>query len=99
MKPTIITLAFTLMTVSSLSFSEVQNEVETLTEVSIIGNAELPNKTFDLPWRLASVEKREEQSPPKKLSGMLRPLEPKRYRQQIHFSRFLHIDTTHFSAR
>jgi len=99
MKLAIITFVITSMGVSSHSLSEEKNEVETLTEVSIIGNAELPNKTFDLPWRLASVEKREEQSPPKKLTGMLMPLEPRRYRQQINFSRFLQVDTTHFSAR
>ncbi len=99
MKSFVITLPFLLMIFSCAVFSENRNEVETMTEVSIIGNAELPNKVFDLSWRLPSVEKRENQLPPKQLTGMLKPLEPFRYRQQIHFSRYLEVDTSNFSAR
>lgn len=83
----------------SLVQEAVSVEDETITEVSIIGNTELPNKNFNLPWRLPSIEKREEQSPPKMLPDMLSPLEPKRYRQQLYFSDYLQVDTINFRPR
>jgi len=79
--------------------AENENRVETVGEVSIIGNTELPNVTFNLPWRLPSIENREEQSPPKELPGMLAPIEPKRHQQQVYFHRFLELDVSGFSKR
>jgi hypothetical protein len=84
---------------ATLAQNAVSVEDETVTEVSIIGNTELPNKNFNLPWRLPSIEKREEQSPPTMLPDMLSPLEPKRYRQQLHFSDYLQVDTINFRPR
>jgi hypothetical protein len=75
------------------------NKVETLSEVSIIGNTELPNVNFNMTWKLPSVEKRDDQFPPKEISGVLVPIEPKRYKQQIHFSRFLEVDAPSFIVR
>ncbi len=74
-----------------------ENQVETVGEVSIIGNTELPNVTFNLPWRLPSIENREEQSPTKELAGMLEPIEPDRHRQMVHFSRYLELDVDKFA--
>ncbi len=76
-----------------------KNKVETLSEVTIIGNTELPNVNFDLTWQLPTIEKRDDQSPPKQVPGVLVPLEPERHRQQIHFSRFLEVDSPKFKAR
>lgn len=73
--------------------------VETVGEVSIIGNTELPNVTFNLPWRLPTVENREEQSPVKELPNMLTPIEPLRHQQQVYFSRYLQLDVADFSKR
>ncbi len=73
--------------------------VETVGEVSIIGNTELPNVTFNLPWRLPTVENREEQSPVKELPNMLTPIEPLRHQQQVYFSRYLQLDVVEFSKR
>ncbi len=75
------------------------NKVETLSEVSIIGSSELPNVSFDLPWKLPTVEKRDEASPPKNISGTLEAIEPVRHWQQIHFSRFLEVDSPSFKPR
>lgn len=85
---------------NSLSEStNAKNKVETLSEVTIIGNTELPNVSFDLTWQLPTIEKRDDQSPPKQVPGVLVPLEPKRHRQRLHFSRFLDVDTPNFKAR
>jgi len=91
----IIVMAF----VGLANSEQAKNTVETLDEVSIIGNSELPRVNFSLLWQLPSVENRDEQSPPKKIEGVLTPLEPRRYKQQIHFSRFLEVDAPHFQAR
>jgi len=64
----------------------------TVAEVSIIGNTELPNVTFNLPWRLPSVANRAEQSPIKFLENMLVPIEPKRHRKMVFFSEHLELD-------
>ena len=92
-------IALALLMLSFSAFCEQKNKIETINEVSIIGNTELPNKNFDLEWRLPSVEKRENQSPPKFIKGMLLPVEPHRYRQQIHFSHYLNLGSSNFSAR
>jgi len=84
---------------SSLVYCEGSNDIQTMKEISIIGNTELPSTSFDLSWRLPSVEKREEQSPLKDVPGLVRSIEPFRYKQQIHFSKYLEIDTFHFNAR
>jgi len=84
---------------NNLSAKEKENSVETLSDVSIIGNSELPSINFNLPWRLPSIEKRGEESPPKDISDVLTPLEPRRNRQRIHFSHFLEVDAPHFQAR
>jgi len=76
-----------------------EKKVETLDEVTIIGNTELPRVTFDEPWQLASIEKSMDKSPPKDLPGVLEPIEPHRYKQQIHFSHFLEVDVESFQAR
>lgn len=84
---------------SSLAFGEGSTDVQTMKEVSIIGNTELPSTNFDLPWRLSSVDKREDQSPLKDVPGLLRSIEPLRYKQQIYFSKYLEVDSAHFNAR
>ncbi len=76
-----------------------EKKVETLDEVTIIGNTELPKVTFDEPWQLASIEKGADKSPPKDIPGVLVPIEPHRYRQQIHFSHFLEVNVESFQAR
>jgi len=85
--------------VDFVNAEEARNSVETLAEVSIIGSSELPNVNFDLPWRLPSIEKRGEQSPPKELPNVLQQVEPHRHKQKIHFSRFLEVDAPHFKSR
>ena len=99
MKYLMVSIAFILVVFSSLASSESAKEIKTMKEVSIIGNAELPDTTFDLPWRLPSVDKREQQSPLKKFPGLLKPIEPFRYKQQIHFSKYLDVNTSSFNAR
>ena len=76
-----------------------EKKVETLDEVTIIGNTELPKVTFNEPWQLSSIEKSIDKSPPKDLPGVLEPIEPHRYKQQIHFSHFLEVDVESFQAR
>ena len=75
------------------------NRVETLSEVSIIGSNELPNVNFGLNWKLPTIDKREEASPPENIPGVLQPIEPVRHRQQLHFSRFLEVDSPSFKPR
>jgi len=99
MKHNFLLLTLVLFVNSGFAYSEDSADVQTMKEVSIIGNAELPSTSFDLPWRLPSVDKREDQSPLKKVPGLLVPIEPFRYKQQIHFSRYLEVDTSHFTAK
>lgn len=75
---------------SSASDSE-QNK-KSIDAVSIIGNTELPNVTFELPWKLPSITKREEQKPKSDLEGMLEMIEPERHRQQVFFNQHLKLD-------
>lgn len=76
-----------------------ENKVETLSEVSIIGSSELPKVNFDLPWELPTVESRDDASPPKNISGVIEPIEPSRHRQQVHFFRFLEVESPTFKPR
>ena len=77
---------------------EAKKPVETIGEVSIIGNTELPTETFNLPWSLPSVEKRSDQSPTNKLPNMLKPIEPVRHKQMVHFLHYYQIEMPHFKA-
>ena len=85
------------MPVSVLA-EESKKAVETIGEVSIIGNTELPTVTFNLPWSLPSVEKRSDQSPTNKLPNMLTPIEPVRHKQMVHFLHYYQIEMPHFKA-
>lgn len=76
-----------------------EKNVETLDEVTIIGNTELPRVSFDEPWQLPSVEKSIDRSPPKDVPGVMEPIEPHRYKQQLHFSHYLEVDVETFQAR
>jgi hypothetical protein len=76
-----------------------EKKVETLDEVTIIGNTELPKVIFDEPWQLPSTEKSVDKSLPKDLPGVLEPIEPYRYKQQLHFSHYLEVDVESFKAR
>ena len=78
---------------------DTHDKVETLEEVSIMGNSELPALDFNLSWRLPSVESRKDHSLPKDIVDVLSPLEPKRHQQLIHFSRFLEVDTPRYKAQ
>jgi len=99
MKYYFVLISFVLFVHSNLANSEDSTEIQTMKEISIIGNAELPSTSFELPWRLSSVEKREDESPVKDVPGLIRSIEPFRYKQQIHFSKYLEVDTYHFNAR
>jgi len=99
MKHYFVLIVIVLLSLPGLTFSDEGANIQTMNEVSIIGNTELPSTSFDLPWRLPSVDKREEQSPLKDVPGLLRPIEPFRYKQQVYFSKYLEIDTSHFNAR
>lgn len=72
---------------------------KSVVDVSIIGNSELPKVSFNLPWRLPSVEKREDQSPSVDIQNMLDPIEPVRHKQLVHFSRYLEVDLPSFRTR
>lgn len=76
-----------------------EKNVETLDEVTIIGNTELPKVMFDEPWQLSKVDKGSSKSPPKDIPGVIESIEPHRYRQQIHFSHFLELDVESFQRR
>lgn len=89
---------FLLLGMSFLS-QAIEKEVETLDEVTIIGNTELPRVTFDQPWQLPSIEKSADKSPPKDIPGVLVPIEPHRYKQQLHFSHFLEVDVESFQSK
>lgn len=73
--------------------------VESVVDVSIIGSSELPSVSFNLPWRLPSVEKREEQSPSVDIPNLLDPIEPEKHKQLVHFSKYLEMDLPAFKAR
>lgn len=92
---------FTVIFVLGMSFHShaAEKKVETLDEVTIIGNTELPRVSFDEPWQLPSVEKNIERSPPKDVPGVMEPVEPHRYQQQLHFSHYLEVDVETFQAR
>ena len=73
-----------------------EKNVETLSEVTIIGNSELPRVSFDQPWQLPSIESTSDKSPPKDIPGVLKVIEPRRYKEQLHFSQFLDVDVESF---
>ena len=77
----------------------IEKKVETLDEVIIIGNTELPRVTFNQPWQLPSIEKSADKTPPKDIPGVLVPIEPHRYKQQLHFSHFLEVDVESFQSK
>ena len=77
----------------------IEKNIETLDEVTIIGNTELPRVTFDQPWQLPSIERSSDKSPPKDIPGVLMPIEPHRYKEQIHFSQFLDVDVESFKSK
>lgn len=92
---------FTVVFILGMSFHShaAEKKVETLDEVTIIGNTELPRVSFDEPWQLPSVEKGIDRSPPKDVPGVLEPVEPHRHKQQLHFSHYLEVDVETFQAR
>jgi hypothetical protein len=90
---------FILLLGMSFLSQAVEKKVETLDEVTIIGNTELPRVIFDQPWQLPSIEKSAEKSPPKDIPGVIVPIEPHRYKQQIHFSHFLEVDVESFQSK
>lgn len=92
-------LIFILLLGMSFLSQAIEKKVETLDEVTIIGNTELPRVTFDQPWQLPSIEKSADKSPPKDIPGVLVPIEPHRYKQQLHFSHFLEVDVETFQSK
>lgn len=70
-----------------------------VSEISIIGNTELPNVSFNLPWRLPSVANREDQSPIRELKNMLVPIEPRQHRKKVFFSQHLELDLPKLSTQ
>tara|TARA_R110000850_G_scaffold229527_6_gene354358 strand:+ start:109 stop:435 length:327 start_codon:yes stop_codon:yes gene_type:complete len=91
--------AFILLLGMSFLSQAIEKKVETLDEVTIIGNTELPRVLFDQPWQLPSIEKSADKSPPKDVPGVLVPIEPHRYKQQLHFSHFLEVDVESFQSK
>ena len=87
-------IAFAEETVSSPKKS-----VESVVDVSIIGSTELPRVEFDLPWRLPSIQKREDQKPNTEIPWLLEPLDPERHRKLVYFKRYLELDLPEFKAR
>lgn len=86
--------------VSSLACAESNNSDSSskvsskkLDEVSIIGNRELPQVEFVVPWGLPSVPERADQKPLAKLENMLAPLEPVVHRKRIFFSQHLEVQS------
>ena len=92
-------VVFILLLGMSFLSHALEKKVETLDEVTIIGNTELPRVTFDQPWQLPSIEKSAEKSPPKDIPGLMEPIEPHRYKQQLHFSHFLEVDVESFQSK
>ena len=76
-----------------------KKNVETLDEVTIMGNTELPRVNFDQPWQLPSIETGSDKSPPKDIPGVLESIEPHRYKEQLHFSQFLDVDVESFKPK
>lgn len=72
---------------------------DTVGDISIVGSTELPKAVFSLPWRLPSVEKREDEAPPREIGGILEPLEPKRHRKQIYFDRHLDLEMPSYQVK
>ena len=99
MKNNRVLLLSVLLVYSGLAISESSADIQTMKEISIIGNAELPSTSFDMPWRLPSVDSREAESPVKEVPGVLIPIEPFRYKQQIYFSKYLEVDTSQFRVK
>ena len=90
---------FILLFVMSFLSQAAEKKVETLDEVTIIGNTELPRVVFDQPWQLSGIDKSADKSPPKDIPGVLVPIEPYRYKQQLHFSHFLEVDVESFQSK
>tara|TARA_R110001592_G_scaffold138511_4_gene357640 strand:- start:21285 stop:21611 length:327 start_codon:yes stop_codon:yes gene_type:complete len=91
--------SFILLLGMSFLSQAIEKKVETLDEVTIIGNTELPRVVFDQPWQLPSIEKSTDKSPPKDIPGVLVPIEPHRYKQQLHFNHFLEVDVEPFQSK
>ena len=70
-----------------------------LDEVSIIGNTELPNVGFELPWKLPTVQKREDSQPLPELDGMLVPIDPIRHRKDVIFSQSLELEVPNYKVK
>lgn len=90
----VVWLALSIFSASGLLAQDKSTDKQgnTISEVSIIGNTELPNVSFDLPWKLPSVTRREEQKPVARLEGMLDPIEPETHRKRLFFSQHLKLD-------
>lgn len=100
LKASLIRLAILILLVGMSCFSQaIEKNVETLDEVTIIGNTELPRVIFDQPWQLPSIERTADKSPPKDIPGVLVPIEPHRYKEQLHFSQFLNVDVEAFKPK
>ena len=83
LKASLIRLAILILLVGMSCFSQaIEKNVETLDEVTIIGNTELPRVIFDQPWQLPSIERTADKSPPKDIPGVLVPIEPHRYKEK-----------------
>ena len=93
------TCFFILLLEMSFPSQAIEKKVETLDEVTIIGNSELPRVVFDQPWQLSGIDKSADKSPPKDIPGVLVPIEPYRYKQQLHFSHFLEVDVESFQSK
>jgi len=72
------------------------DKTKTVGAVSIKGNTELPDVTFDLPWKLPTIAKRSEEAPPAELEGMLDPIEPVRHRKNVFFRDHLKLEHSRF---
>ena len=83
--------SFILLLGMSFLSQAIEKKVETLDEVTIIGNTELPRVVFDQPWQLPSIEKSTDKSPPKDIPGVLV--------QQLHFNHFLEVDVEPFQSK
>jgi len=98
LKSVLVFLALFVGSVMAKDKAEGQSDTKTKTmsEISIIGNTELPNISFDLPWKLPTIAKRAEEKPINALEGMLAPIEPERHRQQVFFNQYLKLDMPTF---
>lgn len=102
---TLFTLLIFLLGVPGALMAESQppkkpaTQSDTVGDISIVGSTELPKAVFSLPWRLPSVEKREDEAPPREVGGVLDPLEPKRHRKQIYFDRHLDLEMPSYQVK